>query len=271
MCLKFHLLFQQLICHHFLCRYCLVFSIFPSISSYKHTHHPPTVTVTFTDNLEPQRHPPSSLEGWKLISSRSTSHNPFPYWMMSLKPSSTSCNILLSRSNHKKKKKNSMSPLSYYFISLLSAALHSHRIIAGSQGHYRETSGAESNTFYSKGTFKQRQVPKCTAFKKPGPKVIKTWKSNKNRIVLKWDCKQTLTITNNALMFAFPSFYWLFCWSNQSSLCRIRSTYLHSILNPPLFKWHSELRWMLLELIMTQKTTMKFKQQNFSLCKIIVF
>lgn len=97
-----------------------ILQYFSAISSCKHRHHPPTDSVTFPGNSEQQRHPPSSLEGWKLISLRSTSHDPSPpaeRCPHSYKPSSTSCNILLSWSNEKGGKKNTMSPLSPYFIS----------------------------------------------------------------------------------------------------------------------------------------------------------
>lgn len=81
-----------------------ILQYFSAISSCKHRDHPPTDSVTFPGNSERQRHPPSSLEGWKLISPRSTSHDPSPpaeRCPHSYKPSSTSCNILLSWSNEK--------------------------------------------------------------------------------------------------------------------------------------------------------------------------
>lgn len=57
-------------------------------------------------NFQWQWHPASSLQGWKLISSKSTSHD--PRWTVVLSPISlllTGCNILLSSSSQKVGKK----------------------------------------------------------------------------------------------------------------------------------------------------------------------
>lgn len=130
--------------HHLPCRQCLVFSIFSYNSIlWPYTRRPPTSTMTFLGDSEQHRRPPSSLEGWKLISSRSTSHNLFPHWMMSSSPISPLPQAVISSYLGATKKR--CLPFSSYFISSLA---HSHMIIAGSQGHYQETRRGEPKTFY---------------------------------------------------------------------------------------------------------------------------
>lgn len=57
-----------------------------------------------------------------------------------------------------------MSAFSSYFISFSHAALLSHMITAGSQGHYQETAGGEPKSFHLlRPMIRQKQAPSCSA------------------------------------------------------------------------------------------------------------
>lgn len=125
--------------------------------------------MTFLGKLELHTQLRSSLEGWTLISSRSTSHNPFPpaeWCLLSYKLSSTSCNILLSWSNNSNKIQRFLLALILFPFSC--AERRSHVIIAGSEGHYQETGRAEGKMFW--------QQTKSSAFQRPRRNAIKAWK-----------------------------------------------------------------------------------------------
>ena len=103
------------------------------IHTHTHTHLPPTDTMTFPDNSQP----PSSLEGWKLISSRSTSHNPFPPLHDASSAISPHPQAIISSYLGATRKR--CLPLALILFPFPMQHQHSHRIIAGSQGHYQES------------------------------------------------------------------------------------------------------------------------------------